>query len=537
MPYTSIQVPFRKVRFRIPTDKSATSMMVNPTLDLKDLPQLMSPAQALTITNYNPTADAQLPKRKGLKKIFTVAGNHPVTLLQQFTPDIWIFGYDVVTAAYTISTNTVTTIKNNWPTNDPQSGARYGDFFFVCNGSDVIHRIDTGLVITAVAGSPHAKILKAISGRLFAGNLSTDKTAVAYSKLDDGTNPPFTVWAPGTGANDPGLVSYRNEGDLKAIDSLGVNIIILAEKGKWSFSITSLDVGGILTKDDQFGLQRIDMGGSRATAVTPKALIYVNAGGLWQLASVGQSNVPFSQQEAKASLILGASYFDNIDLTNADMAYDARVDTLYLTCARNSVENNLVIAYNFTSQAYAEFTGWNINRFMNINQVIFGAGSVTTTVWQCFSGYDDDGKDIWTTFYQELKLGELDTRQILMKGYVDAFLSPSTVLQVCFDIYDTTGNFIANKLCFVFSSQAAAGRAGGWGVSAWGGSGFGGHDSDAGNNMVECFDGFGAGHIRNFQRVRIKITGHDKIPHSLVWIKAQSEPKIQIRRRKMKLLT
>ncbi len=321
--YTAIQVPFRKVRFRIPSPQTATTMMVNPTTDLKDLPQSMNPQQALQIINYLPTSDASLPTRKGIKKIFTVAGNHPITLLQQFTADVWIFGYEKTTAAYTVSTGIVTNIKTNWPTNDAQSGVRYGDYFFVCNGSDVVHRIDLALTITAVVSSPHAKILRAIGPRLYAGNLSTDATAIAYSYVDNGSNPPFTNFTVGTGADAGGLVNYRNAGDVTAIDSLGANVVVGARKGKWSFSTTTIDSGGTLVKDDQIVLQRIDMGMARTTIVIPKGLFYVNTGGIWQLSSIGQSNVPFSEQEGEASLILGVNYFTNIDLTNADFAYDA----------------------------------------------------------------------------------------------------------------------------------------------------------------------------------------------------------------------
>lgn len=538
--YQTLQVPFRKARFRIPPAQSAQTSMVNPTIDLRDLPQLMNPQEALQVINYLPTSDAQLPKRSGLSKIFEVAGDFPITLLAQFTPTVWIFGYDTTTAAYNTVTQVVTTIKNNWPSDDPQSGVRYGEYFFVCNGSDVIHRIDLALTITAVVGSPHAKVLKAIGARLYAGNLSTDSTAVAYSYTDDGTNPPFTNFTVGTAANQGGLINYRNAGDVTAIDSLGANIIIGAKEGKWSFTITVQDVAGVLTKNDQTVLQRLDMGMARATIVTPKAMFYPNSGGLWQFSSVGQSNVPFSEQEGKSSLILGAEYFQNLDLTNADFAYDQKIDTLFLTCARNSNTNNLVIAYNLTSNTYAEFTGWNINRFMNIDGVIYGASSAEIKVWQCFSGNDDDGSDIWTTFYQELKLGDLETRQELLRGYLDAFLSPSSSLRVCFDIYDIQGNFVQDKLCFTFPSTSGAANASGYGVVSWGSSGFGGSNPAANGNvnpadegMTEIFDGFGAGYIRNFQRIRIKITEHSKVPHALVWIKIQSEPKVQIRRRKM----
>ncbi len=535
MGYIPLAVAFRKNRLSLPQPTGTTTMFVNPSLDLKDMPQLMTPQQALQIVNYLPTSDARLPTRKGLKKIFEVAGGHPITLLQQFTTDIWIFGYNTTTAAYTISTNTVTNIKTDWPTNAAQSGVRYGDYFFVCNGSDIIQRIDNALTITPVTGSPMATVLFVNGPRLYANTANIGE--VAYSDVDTGANPPFTNWTVGPNADNPGLVTYRNAGVVTAINALGNNIVVGAKEGKWAFTTTIQTVGSTSEKVDVTILERIDMGMARATIVIPKGMFYVNSGGMWQLQSLGQSNIAFSEQEGEASLILGVTYFNNIDLTNADFAYDARIDTIFLTCARNSDVNNLVIAYNVSSGTYAEFSGWKINRFMNIDQIIYGAGAAETKVWQCFEGYDDDGADIWTTFEQELKLGSLETRQELSNFYIDAFLSPSSNLKICCSIYTPQGNYVADKLCYMFTATSGTSSAGGYGVSGWGSSGFGGHNSNPNGNMIESFDGFGAGHIRNFQRIRVKITQHSKVPHVLVWIKASAIPKVPIRRRQMKILT
>jgi hypothetical protein len=592
--YKAIQVPFKKVKFRLPSASGNAHMMAGQTLDLKDLPQLLKPNQALAIINYNPTSEDKLQVRKGLRKLFSVADGHPITLVAQYTDNLWIFCYNKTTAVYDVAADHVTNIKTDWPTNDPFSGVRYGDYFFVCNGSDVIYRIsqvitygtmthaftvgqvvtgttslatgiileDTGsrltlgtisgtfqlgeiitdpaggsatsasvvtLAVTTVAGSPKATVLKAISGRLFAGV----GYSVAYSANDTGTNPPFSNWTVGTNAGDPGLNSYRNAGNVTAIDSLGANIIVFGKEGKWSFSITTISEASSILKEDDFVLQRTDQGGARATIVTDKGLFYVNSGGIWNFQSVGQSNIPFSKQEVKTTLILGAKYFDNIDLSNADLAYDATINTLYLTCARNSVENNLILAYNIPSGTYAEFSGWNLCRFMNIDNILYGTSSLSTTVYQLFESYSDDGKDIWTTYYQEIALGGLEERSELAGGYVDAFLSPSGPLNVSFDIYDAKGNFRPDKLSFTMQLAASTSTMGGYGVSSWGTSGYGGFEDSEMGPMVEWFDGYGPGYIRNFQRLRIKITQHSKVPHQLVWIKVQAIPKTEIRRRKL----
>ncbi len=267
---------------------------------------------------------------------------------------------------------------------------------------------------------------------------------------------------------------------------------------------------------------------ARGALVTPGGAFYVNKGGLWTLESLGQSNVPYSAQEQEPSILLGANYFDDSDLSNTDITYNAKYDTVFVTLAKGSVENNYVIAYNNTTNVFSEFTGWNINRFYNANQIIYGASSLQTRVWEILTGNDDDGNDIWTEFYQELQTGGLETRQFMKGQYIDAFMIPGSVLKVAFDIYDVKGNFIPDYLTFDVIPTTSPGRSDGWGNAEWGRSSWGGDEDNSG--MVEWFGG-SRGYIRNYQRVRVRITGHDKNPHILVWFKMLSEIKIAIRRR------
>lgn len=604
--YTPLQVPFRKVKFRLPAENPAQTLFSNITLDLKDSPQLLKPSQALQITNYVQTPDGGLEKRGGLDAIFTVAGTHAITMLFEYVPNIWLFGYNKTIAAYDLTVNAITNIKTNFSTSNPFTGVRYGDYAFVCNQSEAIGRIsrtlnyDTqthnftvGLVITgatsgataviledadagaagtltlgniqlgptglsfidneiitdtagtpgsamvnglvtwtytSISGAPICGVLATTGGRLYAGNLSDDSAGVKYSDQDTGVNPPFQNWTAGTGGADPGKVFYRNAGTVRAINFLGDNNVVIADEGKWAWTITINNTSGTSLKEDTYVLQRKDMGGSRATVVTPKGMFYVNKGGFWRIASLGQSNVPFSEQESDPALNLGSTYFNDVDLDNADLSYDARLDSLFLTVGKDSAVNNYVICLNQTTGTMSEFTGWNINRFMNINQTIYGASATKTTVYQCFSGSDDDSVDIWTYFYQELQTGSLESRKKLLGQYLDAFVVPGAILKVSFDIYDVKGKFIQNQLGFDFISDNDDGTGDGFGTASFGTSGFGGSEELAGTS--EYFGG-GRGFIRNYQRLRVLISGHDKFPHKLVWIKCLAEEKVPIRRRTM----
>lgn len=383
---------------------------------------------------------------------------------------------------------------------------------------------------TTVSGAPTAKVIKVVGARLFAGNLLEDETAVAYCQIDGGSNPPFSTWTAGTLADDAGRLNYRNAGGVNAIESLGSNVIVFSEFGKWAFYINTIDSAGTLRKVDVVVISRLDLGGARGAKATPKGLFYVNSSGIWQLISVGQPNIPFSDQEGLNTVLLGTQFFSDVDLTDIDITYLARYNTVLVTCSKNSTANNLVLAFNVENKSISELEGWNINRFLNINQVIYGGGSASTEVWKCFDGYSDDGKDIWTNYYQELKTGDLETRQMLLGMYIQGFLSASTTLDVRFDIYDTKGILIKDKMVLQWTAQGETPIGEGYGVAGWGTSGFGGDVDLAG--LYESFDG-AKFYIRNYQRIRVRISGHDKLPHKINWLKLLARSKAPIRRRKI----
>ncbi len=387
---------------------------------------------------------------------------------------------------------------------------------------------------TEITDAPKAKVLKVIGARLFAGNLEEDETAVRYSDVDDGSNPPFDGWTVSTAADSAGLVNFRNAGTVNGIESVGQFAVIFSDEGKWSFTIETIDSAGTLTKIDKFQMDRIDFGGARATVSTNQGIFYANEAGLWQLVSVGQQNIKFSDQEALNSILLGNKFFDNVSLTNAAIEYDAKRRNILLSVAKNSSTNNLVLVYNIDQKAFSTISAWNINRFMNIDQVIYGASATKTQVDKLFTGSSDNGASIGTNFLQELKLGNLETKQMLLGCYVQGFLSASSNLTVRFDIYDITGKPIKDKLRFSWTAQRSENGFDGYGSANWGVSSWGGDVDFA--KLIESFDGCRC-IIRNFQRVRLHITSGDKLPHAISWVSLEAKVKGKIRRRKLSQLT
>jgi hypothetical protein len=578
-----------------PKPQTNVTSMATKGENLRDLPQFLKPEFAQSIKNYYSLADGRLIKRKGLSRIFNIDSTGAGTLLEKFTDNVYIFGYDTTTSAYFKNTETILTIKSDW-VGTIQCGARYGEYFFACDGVGKIHRIQTelnydgetsnftlGATLTGTTSGATAKILqitdagttgtlvleligttlfddnepitdseggaavangvltyeaievadspegvtylRAIGTRLYAavGN------AVYYSDIDDGTNPPFLDWTPALNADDPGVVYSRVAGNVNSIEGLGENIVVFAENGKYAFTTTVQDVGGTLSKIDTFQISRVDFGGARGAITTPKGLFYFNEAGLWQLASLGQSNIPFSDQEFEVTQILGQTYFQDVDLANISIVYDAQRELLLVSMAKDSASNNQVLCYNFQTQGISFFTGWFINRFMTDDTEIYAISAKSARGWKVFEGFSDDGNDIQTDFEQELTLGGLWTRQILQKMYVQGFLSPSTEIQIRLSIYDVNGVFVPDKLVYSWTPSTGGGSGEGYDQLPYNES-YGG-DLDV-SGLIEDFNGIRPW-IRNFQRVKLRLTCSDQLNHQINWISLQATPKVDIRKRKL----
>jgi len=574
----------------------STTTMAKSGLDLRTLPQLLDPSHALIVRNYLMTSDGGLEKRGGLEELFDEAGTVGITLLKKWTDDIYIFGYDTTVSAYRISTDTVTDIKTDFNTT-VTGGARYGDYFFVSSLEDpigeisltldydgqtgnftvgsivtggtsgatavILEDIDAGATGTLTLGSingtfqnnealtdaatgvavvdgvldftyaatagPNCKIIKVIGNRMYAGCLEADPTLVQYSDVDDGTNPPFGSWTTGTTlADDGGVIYYRNAGEINVIENLGDNIVVGCEEGKWAFVTDTIDSAGTLTRIDRI-VAYFEDAGMQAALHSDEGLFYVNSQGLWQLVSIGQNDIKFSDQEVLVSEILGDNYFDDFDFSQADIIKDDKRNQLLITCRNDASANNFVLVYNTQLKAFGTFTGWNINRFLNDDGVIYGASSQSAQVWQIFEGHDDDGTDIWTEFKQELNVGQLWTRKELLGQYAQGKLSQSSSIRIDFNIYDKTGKLVTDKLSLQWTPDVGFVGVTGYGTAPWGAA-WGGDVDPLGT--IESFAGF-KGRIKNFQRVRIHVTEHSQVPHTINWLSVLTKEKVPIRIRNM----
>ena len=372
---------------------------------------------------------------------------------------------------------------------------------------------------------PKCRNLAVWGNRMVAVGLLTDESACQYSDVDDGSNPPFNSWTEGTAATAGGKIYFRNGGRYNFALVLGDWVVVFQDKGKFAFTTNTLDSGGTISKYEETAMTRIDFGGSDGI-MTPYGAFYVNEAGLWNLVSVGQNDVPFSDQEALTSETLGFNYFDDINFSNAALVHDARRSYLYIACGKGSDTNNHVIAYNLKTKSFQEFTNWNISTFLNDDQTIYAGSAVATKFFEV-TGAEDDGEPIPTEFIQEINLGDLNTRNKLDRFDIEGALSEGSEIEIDFDIYDAMGCYEASKVNATFTAQCLA--VGGDGFDA---DPFAGHfdgDSTDSEGLVNATGQINP-KIANFTRLIIRLTSNDRLPHIIYWFRCEGRIKAKTRK-------
>jgi hypothetical protein len=223
-------------------------------------------------------------------------------------------------------------------------------------------------------------------------------------------------------------------------------------------------------------------------------------------------------------------------LTNVDLIYDANLKCVFVTCAKDSTTNNLVIGCKpELKNAMFTFNNWNINRFARKHDgSIYGVSSVNTKLYKLFEGYEDDGLNIGTEYYQEIALGTLFNSSQLTGLYAGGFLTPADELKIRFDTFDVSGNIDYDKEQYLWTGTESTLAYDEWGLARFGESAFGGSFPTAG--LVESFGG-GNPRVNNLQRLRVRITGGSKTKHILNWIAVKTVTKQPIRRRNITRIT
>jgi len=429
-----------------------SSFMARDGINTRTLSQLLDTNFATKIKNWLIDAEGQLVKRKGLRNKLEIASIAGYTMFEHWYDDVFIVGYGTTISAVDLSAGTETVIKNDYDTSAPISGQRYGDYFFVGTGgnyTEKVVRIVKALTYEEITAAPKARIVYAFiapagssaGARLFTGNIGGATDKMIASDVDDGTNPPFDDWTDDANANTGFTVFNRSAGTLNTITSNGGQIILGYEGGKTAFRITVIDVSGTATKDIVIDYQNLEQGMEKGAITTSKGVFFANQRGLFNLLTVGSTNIPFSEQTAEISIKLKDTAFDFVTYNNLSIVYDIKRHLILYTFADDSTVNNTVLAYNIDTKSVVRLP-MAISSFTKKGDTIYGASSINGKIYEVFADDTDDLIDINTEYEQELQILDLDSLFDLEKFTIQAQLSEDVVYTIHFDIWDRTGTFV-----------------------------------------------------------------------------------------------
>ena len=381
--------------------------------------------------------------------------------------------------------------------------------------------------ITEVTDAPKAKIVAYINDRLLLLNLADNPAAWSYSDKDTSTNPPFTNWTTGSGFNDPGGGSFRNGQEGTGVETIGDIIFLSFEKGWHAFSIVQTDISGVVSKYDQV-IQTSDLG-IKKVKMTDVGLIACGDFGVKRLVSLGQPNVPFSEQWETMTEQLGEDYFDDVNFDQASIVYDDIRGYIYIACAKGGgTTNNHILAMKadlsgvesevkFASTSL--FTGLNPYRFLKKDGVFYFTSSLDGVSYQLFDGENDNGNEIYSQYYQELNFGTFTDTFVLDEWKCEGELSPASSLTVTFDIFNEDGYFDQAMASYAWTTFNSYGGGGGWGGAPWGSSGWGASGTSSG--LV--YDVAGATpKLRNLTRLRVRFECSDTADHIIALFSAKA---------------
>jgi len=391
---------------------------------------------------------------------------------------------------------------------------------------------------THVSAAPKARHMAYDGKRLWLYDLISDSSGWVYSAVDSGTNPPFTNFTTASTADGGGSGTFRRGEGCNKIVFLGDINFLAFEKGWYAFKISTIDSGGVISKVDQL-VQLSDVG-IDMVSVTDVGLIAVGDFGVKRLVSLGQPNVPYSEQWEMLTEQLGQSYFDDVNFDDASIVYDDGRGYIYISCAKGGgTTENLIIAIKadiaglestVKTGATSFFTGLNPYRLFKIGSEIYFADALDGRIVHLFEGENDEGSSIYSEYYQELSFGEIKGILNLDEMSVYGEFTNASTLNINFDRFDPNSHFENTIASYSWSPYNDYSSGGGWGSSAWSSSAWGATGTSSGLTYDKADL---RPRINNAMRVRVRFTCEDSSDHTLNMFTARASISGQSRSHKL----
>jgi hypothetical protein len=565
----------RNIQLQPTQVQNITTTGAKKGVNLRDNPQMINVDFAQVIENYQALADGRLIKTKGLR-LHRNLGSEVVNLYEKW--DDWLLVYSQGTTLYILDErdDTTYTVKDDFAESRIK-GVRYGEYFFTGSNDTQLTRVEkrinysnlvgtinvgdsvidadtnqriaevletgSGYVVVkdfsttspasassleigsatcdldsyeyfpaSISNAPEVEAINLIATRLYVGSGNT----VYFSEVDAGSNPPFDTWSTSTSADGSGSISFKRAGRVKSIEPLGQYIVVFQEKGKFAFEHRTIDSNGTLKRVDISNVNRLDDGGSTATVSTPQGIFYLNEAGLWQLITLGVKNTPFTEQDIELSQLLGAEYFDKVNLSSdPSIFYDAASQTVFLSLANDSTVNNELLAYRTEFKSFTTITNWSIQTFYIDGRDFYGTSSVDGKVYKLFTSHDNDGIGIRSIYKQEIQTGDLTTRKDLIGVAIGANISEDSNITVSFDIHDEDGQLIENVVRLEIDETYKLSNLEGYYELGYGGAWGGKSES---SKLIPVLLDSNA-QYRNYTRLILKIEDFSKAQHEINYVR------------------
>lgn len=492
------------LQLRSPQRQASTTTGSTRGINRRDMSELMDLENALEVINCRSTADARLVKSKGFKteKNF---GSNVITFYHDWGKNFFIFTQDKKIIVEDLRDNTLTTVEENL-NGEFFVGIKYDDYFFIGSKDDQLRRIEKRIILDDTTGidsgatvvynnNSYGEVLEVVTDeyvvvketspnkldvntndkidfdnteytftgyeiisvkideapapnalKLFETRLTALSEGISYySRVDVGSNPPFTDWTESTVPDDAGNVRFSSGGEGVALGRIGDYIYVLQENGEFAYDTREIDSSGVAKKIDVGVMSRITGGGSSALIHGNKGIFYLGKTGVWNILTLGIKDQVQTEQYFNISKQLGTDYFRDINLdARPDMFMDDGEELIYITFAKNSEINNTVLVYDIINQSYTELKGWNIQKFYKRGIDIYGTSSIDGKVYKLFTGHSLDGRPMTVKYEQEVKMGDIESRKTLLQLTVQANMTEGQKIIIELDARKTDGQLVRN---------------------------------------------------------------------------------------------
>lgn len=550
------------LQLRSPQRKASTTTGSTRGINRRDMSELMDLENALQVINCRTTADARLLKSKGYKT-FKDHGKGVITFFHDYGNNFYIFTQDGKIIIEDLRDNTFITIEENL-NGKFFVGLKYDDYFFIGSKDDQLRRIEKRILLDNTSGisvgstivydnNSYGEVLEVVSDqyvvvketsnskldvttndkidfdnteytftgyeiasvkleeapapnalKLFETRLTALSEGVSYySKVDEGSNPPFKDWTESTVPDDAGNVRFSSGGEGVALGRIGDYIYVLQENGEFAYDTREIDSSGVAKKIDVGVMSRITSGGSSALIHGNKGIFYLGRTGIWNILTLGIKDQVQTEQYFNISKQLGTDYFKDINLdARPDMFMDDGEELIYITFAKNSDINNTVLVYDIANQSYTELKGWNIQKFYKRGVDIYGTSSLDGKIYKLFTGYSLDGKPMTVKYEQEVKMGDIDTRKTLLQLTVQANMTKGQKIKIELDARKTDGQLERNVVRLQVNAGGNQTSLKGYRKTEYG-SAYGGTSKD---NQLAYTLADSAKKVRNFKSLIFRLT-------------------------------